>query len=507
MELVNLKNQWFCSLFILLALYSCSGWAQDLAELEVDHALTFEFATPHVKWATPYSLGKTRVLFFTNGMGTWPRECIESMQRFDLETKAVFYVQIVDNPAYHWHGGALGEKRMADLLDQPWDCFVFLDIDSGKMPMGQRAKMMTQVEKGAGLVLSGLTNEGVLPKKSQFTAMPALLTDIASGSVKPAVYELGLGRGVQMEARPEIPYAEGWLNEYEAWQEKLGRAILWAGGKEPRMEVVLSLPDGLWVRESANNFKVALNGLPIGKVLKLRSSLRGLEGVVKSWPEQSAQIGRELSFTVPTLGEGRYHLDVQVVSERGVETWLTRPVRVVSDNRIQGITLDRDWGDIGDRISGSIEIADAGHAGDILDVCLLDTQRRILSKQPVKMVASESPSSRGQMSRSRLNFSFDIAPWLPMLTTVEARLSDKSGLVSSAYQYLHVTKRNRDRFNFLMWDVPKGTLAPYAEEMLSKTGVTLQLAWGNPPPLWPHKRLRGSPTPREYWQLWTKTVS
>lgn len=42
-------------------------WAfcQDVAALEVDHALTFEVQTPHIDWAKPYARGKTRVLFLS----------------------------------------------------------------------------------------------------------------------------------------------------------------------------------------------------------------------------------------------------------------------------------------------------------------------------------------------------------------------------------------------------------------------------------------------------------
>ena len=47
--------------------------AQDRAELEVDHALTLDFPTPHTDWAQPYALGTTRVLFFTDGRGGRPR--------------------------------------------------------------------------------------------------------------------------------------------------------------------------------------------------------------------------------------------------------------------------------------------------------------------------------------------------------------------------------------------------------------------------------------------------
>lgn len=91
-----------CHLFTVFCLFlfvlsACTARGQDMAELEVDHALTFDFATPHTKWAQPYALGKVRVLFFADGRGTNPRECAELMQRFDLDAQAVFWARIVDS--------------------------------------------------------------------------------------------------------------------------------------------------------------------------------------------------------------------------------------------------------------------------------------------------------------------------------------------------------------------------------------------------------------------------
>ena len=75
-----------------------------------------------------------------------------------------------------------------------------------------------------------------------------------------------------------------------------------------------------------------------------------------------------------------------------------------------------------------------------------------------------------------------IEPWMPMLVTVEAQLRRARRGVARASTYFHVTKRNRGQFNFLMWDFPTGTLAPYAEESLARHGMTLQLQRGSQPP-------------------------
>jgi len=52
---------------LLFAVCPTASFDQDLAEVEVDHALTFEIHTPHIDWAKPYARGKSRVLFFIGG--------------------------------------------------------------------------------------------------------------------------------------------------------------------------------------------------------------------------------------------------------------------------------------------------------------------------------------------------------------------------------------------------------------------------------------------------------
>jgi len=136
---------------LILAAASCAI-AQDRAELEVDHALTLDFPTPHTDWAQPYALGTTRVLFFTDGRGTNPRECVELMQRFDIEAEAVFWARIIDSSRTHWHGGETGEQRMLDLLAQDWDCYVFLGLGLGDMSAEQQYKLLKPVTEGAGIV-------------------------------------------------------------------------------------------------------------------------------------------------------------------------------------------------------------------------------------------------------------------------------------------------------------------------------------------------------------------
>ena len=133
--------------------------AQDQAELELDHNVKSTFVTPHTAWAKPYVSGTTRVLFFVDGRGTNPREVVELKQRFDLDPQMVFWTRIIDSTQEQWHGADLGIHRMARLLEEHWDAFVFLDVPLERVPVEQQYTLLKAVTSGAGLVLIGFDDK------------------------------------------------------------------------------------------------------------------------------------------------------------------------------------------------------------------------------------------------------------------------------------------------------------------------------------------------------------
>jgi beta-galactosidase len=458
--------------FVVAWLLSCtpcwSGDNLDLAELEVDHALTLDFATPHTDWAQPYASGKLRVLFFTSGMGTHPRECVELLQRFDLEAKAVFWSQIVDSTRTHWHGGETGLQRMLHLLEQKWDAFVFMNLPLASLPPQQQYLLLKAVSEGAGLVLVGTDDSRVLKEKNRLNELPPLL---AAGPVGDA-YRVGKGRGLRLPHRPDIAYHEGWQVEDDYWHERLGRGLLWAAGKEPRLNLALTVSQPeIAATDSGQKLTLRLAGQPIGQKLTLELRLRRPGEEPFPWPNQEVFLDKPLEITLPRLAAGDYHADARILGPAGVETWATVPFRVTSARKVAAVTLAKDWGEIGEHLAGTITLDGPPAAQETVRLRLLDRRRRELVRQDLK-------PADGQAA-----FDVTIQPWMPMLLTVEAQVLDGNQELSRAYQYFHVTKRNRDRFNFLMWDTPQGALAPYAEESLAQTGMTLQLqAAPTPPP-------------------------
>ena len=131
--------------------------------------------------------------------------------------------------------------------------------------------------------------------------------------------------------------------------------------------------------------------------------------------------------------------------------------------------LDKDWAEIGDKVTGRVRIAGKPESRDRVQVRLVDNRGRILVQQDLQASLGDVP------------FAFEIESWMPMLLRVEAMLLEGQNEVASAYGFLRVTRRHQGRFNFVMWNIPSGDLAPYGVESLARNGVTLILQGSTPP--------------------------
>ena len=456
------------ALLVVGLLAATCACAQDMAELEVDHAMTFEFETPHTDWAQPYAGDATRILVFCNGRGTIPRHVVELMQRFDVEAEAVFWIRVIDYGDQKWLGGETGVARMLQLLEQEWDAYVFLGLGMDSMSAEQQYKVLKPVTEGAGIVFVGSNDERVLKENNR-------IQDFDAGDVAPAgpAYQVGQGRGVAVDACPELGYYEGWDVDYDYWAEQFGRSVLWAAGHEPQMALGIDAGAGAFAWDAEKTFTLNPMGEASGANPRVRMRVRKPGGPSVDLPERDLPT-RAFTVEAGDLPAGEYHLDAWVVSDAGVETWATAPFTVTTDLRVAMVDLDQNWGEVGDSISGSVNVEGAATAAERVRVGLFDRRGRLL-KQTILDPAGAT------------DFSFEIEPWMPMLLTVDAALfrnppgEAPASVIDSTYEYARVTKRHADQFNFLMWDVPDGPLAPWGEKSLADASVTLQLGHGQPP--------------------------
>jgi len=449
--------------------------AQDMAELDIDHNVRSEFTTPHTAWAVPYALGKTRVLFFLRGHDTEPREVIELKQRFDLDPQMVFWTRIIDSTQEHWHGDERGIQRMARLLTQKWDAFVFLSPESSGvrdlipdvLPVEQQYAMLKAVTEGAGLVLVGGDDKRVLKDKNQVQEPPSLLCDVDGA----AAFTIMKGRGVRLPKRPAIEYRPGWEVDYDQWAMRVGKAILWAAGKEPKLSLKLQTKSQELYRATlpATAASVQWQGATPGVVADIR--LRRDDGQVIVTTRQTLnQTEGTLDLNIPRLRSGAYYFDAVARASDRVAGFGSVRFTVVNPQHVLGLKLDQDWAEVGQALSGKVHLAGEKGGGRRLIISLLDRRGREIARQMPPADAAEKA------------FSFDVQPWFPMLLTVRATLLDGTAEVESVGQFARVVKRHRGQFHFVMWDIPHGTLAPWAEQSLADTGVTVHLAHGSPRP-------------------------
>ncbi len=446
-----------------------------MAELEVDHSVQSEFATPHTDWAVPYVLGKTRVLFFLRGHDTDPREVIELKQRFDFDPQMVFWTRIIDSPQQHWHGDDRGIQRMARLLTQKWDVFVFLspgassvrDVSPDMLPVEQQYTMLKAVSEGAGLVLVGSDDQRVLKDKNRFKALPAFLGDVAGAAAFSVIH----GRGVRLPKRPAIDYRRGWQVDYDEWEMRLGKAILWAAGKEPKLNLTLRPKHKELARATLPSRAVTLRWQGALPGIVANVNLRRDDGeVVVTTTQVLDRPEGSLDLIIPLLRCGRYHVDVVAREAQRVAGFGSASFTVLGGRKVQGLTLDRDWAEVGQKLSGKVQLAGEGRADERLAVSLFDRRGREIVRQIVRA------------DKAEVVFGFDVQPWFPMLLEVRAVLLEGKTEVDSAWRFAHVVQRHRGQFNFVMWDTPHGQLAPWVEQSLANSGVTVHLSHGAPPP-------------------------
>lgn len=457
----------YCMLLLWLIYGGGNCLAQDMAELKVDHNVKSEFVTPHTAWATPYTLGKTRVLFFLNGRGTDPREVIELKQRFDLDPEMVFWTRIIDSKKEHWHGGKHGIERMARLLKQKWDAFVFLGIPLGKVPAKEQHAIVEAITAGTGLVLIGTDDNCILKEKNYSKKLPAMLDDVDGARV----FTIRQNRGVTLPKRPTIAYRPGWEVAYDEWAMRIGKAILWAAGKEPALSLTLTPKSKELAREVLPNTAVASmgwHGATRGVIADIK--LRRDDGAVIVTSRQALEKSEgNIDIGMPLVRSGKYYFDVVARHGDLVAGFASVPLTVVYQAQDVRLMLDRDWAEVGQYLAGKVRLAGECPAGRRLVVSLMDRRDREIDRRIINAGSAEHV------------FRFAVRPWFPMLLEVRATLVDGAEEeVASVWQFARVVKRHRGQFNFVMWDTPRGNLAPWAEQALAGTGVTVHLDQGNP---------------------------
>ena len=495
------------------------GWDSTEAEVEEAHRLA-GIETPHTPWARPLAGGPVRAYAFvgvkTEGMNTHAREIAELAQRVELDLDVSWRYSFHRD---HWFGGDAGERRIVRLLKKPHGVFIFQDVHPDTLGTGPlqdgRTPFMEQVKAGAGIVLINAdvlpqpkpvkpgkpvtSGKGAKPAAKEQTPAPQLFADAQRLDPLPAAieaaggldaFEYGSGRIVQMPARPKIAYGPGWEVEYDLWQQRLARAVLWAAQREPPVSLEVRCdPEVGREQLAATKVAVAWKNATAGKTqITLRLRRDDGETMVLGKAVCKGAEG-EATFALPAVRAGRFHLDAVARLDAASQGFATQPLGITAPVRVASFTLEErhplpprpepgkaqgwqeDWErrgvfvpyvEIGESIAGTIALE-----GDVsklaLRVSLFDPQGRELVRQ-------EGPATPAG------KFSFPAEPWMPMLVQVEARVLDGQAEVAHAWRFQRITQRKQGKFNVVLWSVPGDeTLGPYAIERLAELGVTAAL--------------------------------
>ena len=184
--------------------------------------------SPHIKWGRPYAKGAIRALCFQRS-ARHERAAGQSklIQRFDVQAQAVY--RRLRSKA--WLGGEAGVKRLERLMGGEHDVYVFWKLSPALLTGPARATFDERVGQGVrAVVLVGGRAGDLITSGRPLKPRPSWLT---AGDA----YAVGKGRVVVLPRQEDVAYEFGWHVAYDHRIEQVGRAVVWAAGREPTMRL------------------------------------------------------------------------------------------------------------------------------------------------------------------------------------------------------------------------------------------------------------------------------
>ena len=461
-------------------------------EVEEDNSLATTLVTPHKDWAKGHASGSIRALFFVNGgpydgtwedMGTRVREVVELGERFDLQADAAIFCG-PSGGRWVFHGEKLGEERAERLLERPYHLYVLAGFGMDKLPAKFQYLILKQVAAGAGLLCCGPGAGEYMTPKRAITPAPAALAqglptigdkDLASYV---SAYKLGKGRGawINYSTQSLIPWQEfSWrgLVECDYWMLLVGRAALWAAGRDGDIGIAPVL--GTQVMRAGHGQAHACNvsvtnrsarAMPVTVSLGLR---RGCDGRTTPLAPVPVTIAAGQTATIPValpaLRAGDYYVDAVVKSARGVETCGAGTVIVASDAGVDKVEMSAAFVEKGDQITGKATLRGTPPPDATLRLSFRDSYDRVIKQQDMRLAAGQT------------EVAFDYTPdaFATIEMRAEATLISAGQEVEMKSALFTVPKRRQGQQNFVMWDAPRDSLGYYAWRQLQAKGQNVCL--------------------------------
>jgi len=484
-------------------------------ELDEDMALLRDYVTPHKAWARHYAGGKVRALFVVSTghyggsytePGTRLREVVELMQRFDVEGDAIFVGRDKTGQA-QLYGGEAAKERAKRLLKGDYDVFVFASVGFEVFEPELQYRILERIVKqGAGLVACGRLPKKIMSAKRRMKATPPALwqgvplaemarrsgiggisaTATSAQAAKKFIgsYTLGKGRGVALRysafaLAPYLKFSYPALSEYDYWMMLVGRAVLWAAGREPTVQVQVN---------GGKPLTTTIAGLAKAEVqvtvsaakkerLRIHAELCRHDGQRTLLAPPSSVVpepGKPATFAVPLppgLRADRYYLDVVLRSGEGVEAFGAGAVRVSSPFGVESIKAGESFVERGQPIRCLTKLRGTGFAkSDVLRVQLRDCHGRVLAR-------TDTPVQPG---KEWYTTAFTPDAHATILMRPEAIVLRNGREVELKQTSFLVPKRRQRQFNFVQWAARGDVLEYYAWRKLADAGWTISMALSDP---------------------------
>ena len=123
---------------------------------------------------------------------------------------------------------------------------------------------------------------------------------------------------------------------------------------------------------------------------------------------------------------------------RGVEEWVTAELQITSNASVDAIELDKTWGEVGETLSGSVQLSSPAE-NRVLRVQVLDKHGRILWRK-------DEPTTVRPVV-----FSVPIRKEMPAHAYLRAVLMEGGREISSAMTRFTVPHRKHDAWNMVLW--------------------------------------------------------
>lgn len=470
-----------------------------LEEIEAGSSLKSTLETPHKSWAKKYTRGPIKALYFIFHGGyssaewiapdTRLRDVVELQNRFNFNGDAVFLGSATT--PYTVFGKLLGEERAYKLLNNDYDVYVIGELDFNRFPSEMQFKILEKVcLAGKGLVITNnkSATDFMLPKR-RINPTPSLLTD-AIPELLPVkyqtknpneavqAYKLGRGRAVWLNypawaLTRNYSYSPEGFNEYDYQLMQVGKAILWAAKREPRVTVsaaTVKRADGVveplfTIASHVKNLRVTceVEWRRISDNQRFKAApWRGTLNVKPQTHRFAFPLANKGDGFPATLA-GKYIADIKIKSAAGDEAFGAVSMQFESPINLEDLVIQESWVEPQQPQVATVNInAPNIPEGAKLNWRLYDCWNNVLEQKT-------------EAARGFNTWHFITPKYATIGMRIKPFLAVNGREISTLDGGFTVANRHRGHFNFLQWDTPNGIMGRIGWEQLRKAGHRLCL--------------------------------